>query len=181
MIEKANKIILKNPLKPLAKLQNELHDENIFLSDDKVYRLIIKIRNSLYPKDDEALALIDNITITYDDKLPKSKNLPFCLVNNKFINPIKNIFIDATFKVSPKNFFQLLNILVFIQDHNFVYPIMHVLMSNKSFISYQKILKDIKILADNYNINIDEKNIRFICDFEKSLIKAINIEFSKSK
>ena len=203
MIEKANKIIIKNSLKPIAKLQNELHDENIFLSDDKVYRLIIKIRNSLYPKDDEALALIDNITITYDDKLPKSKNLPFCLVNNKFINPIKNrvehyiifsskynmtflskasyIFIDATFKVSPKNFFQLLNILVFIQDHNFVYPIMHVLMSNKSFISYQKILKDIKIFSDNYNINIDEKNIRFICDFEKSLIKSINTEFSKSK
>lgn len=81
MIEKDNKIILKNPLKPLAKLQNELHDDNIFLTDDKVYRLIIKIRNSLYPKDDETLALIDNITITYDDKLPKSKNLPFCLEN----------------------------------------------------------------------------------------------------
>ena len=33
----------------------------------------------------------------------------------------------------------------------------------------------------NYNIDWEPNNIKFICDFEKSLIKAVNLEFPKSK
>ena len=54
-------------------------------------------------------------------------------------------------------------------------------MSNKSFIYYQKISKDKKFLIENYNIFWEEKKIRFVCDFEKSVIKTIKCEFSKSK
>ena len=47
--------------------------------------------------------------------------------------------------------------------------------------SYQKILKDIKLLIESYNISWDANNIKFIYDIEKSLIKAIKTEFNKSK
>ena len=203
LLDKAKKIIIKNPLKPLNKIQEELHLNDIFLKDDKVYRIITKLRNNNYPKDEDYLSQINNIRITYDEKIPNSKNLFFCHINFKFINPEKNrfeqyiiftsilnlkfltkatnIFIDATFKVAPKSFYQLLNILVHIEKESFTIPIIHVLMSNKSLLSYRKILNDIKILAENYNIDWEPNNIKFVCDFEKSLIKAVNLEFPKSK
>ena len=135
----------------------------IFLKDEKVNKLVTKIINSLYPIDDEFLTSINNIAITYYDKIPESKDLPFCYVNTKFINPIKNrleqyiiftskynlkflskashIFIDATFKVAPKNFYQLINTLVHIEKDKFAIPIVNVLMSNKSLYHIKKFLK----------------------------------------
>ena len=120
-------IIKNNPLKPLSYHQIKLHDENIFLKDDKVKGLISNIRDTLYPKDDEYLDNIINTTITFDDKVPDSKNLPFCQGVNKFYNPQKkrieeyiifttkyhlkilskatHIFIDATFKSAPPKFY----------------------------------------------------------------------------
>ena len=56
----------------------------------------------------------------------------------------------------------------------------HVLRTNKPFLSYQKILKDIKLLVENYIFSWDMNKVKFISDFEKSLIKAIKIEFKNS-
>ena len=36
-------------------------------------------------------------------------------------------------------------------------------------------------MVEYYNISFEKKNIRFVCDFEKSLIKAINTQLSESK
>jgi hypothetical protein len=55
--------------------------------------------------------------------------------NLKLLTKPSHIFIDATFKVAPNNFYQLLNILVHIEKDKFTIPIIHVLMSNKSFLS----------------------------------------------
>ena len=38
----------------------------------------------------------------------------------------------------------------------------HVLMTNKPFLSYQKILKDIKLLVENYNISWDMNKVKFV-------------------
>ena len=84
---KVKNIIKSNPLKPLSFHQIKLHEQNIYLKDDKVKRLIFNIRDTLYPKDDEYLDNIINITITFDEKVPDSKNLPFCQGFNKFYNP----------------------------------------------------------------------------------------------
>ena len=86
---KVKNIIKSNDLKPLSFLQIKLHEQNIYLKDDKVKRLIFNIRDTLYPKDDEYLDNIINITITFDEKVPDSKNLPFCQGFNKFYNPQK--------------------------------------------------------------------------------------------
>ena len=116
------------------------------------------------------------VTITIDEKLPNAQNIPFCPVFDKFLNPSKNnrlekfiiltiifhllflknsshIFIDATFKVAPKNYYQILNILIYEEKNSFIFPVAHIIMSNKSFLSYKKVFQDIKNLLNEYKIN----------------------------
>ena len=129
---KAYNIIAINPLKPLTFHKTKLLEINIHLKDDKIKRLIYKARNSLFPRDDEYICNLSNITITFDDNIPESQNIPFCQCINKFFNIIKNrieeyviftskyhlkllsngtqVFMGATFKIAPKHFYQLFNI-----------------------------------------------------------------------
>ena len=165
---KAYNIIAINPLKPLTFHKNKLQDMKINLKDDKINRLIYKARNSLYPRDDEYLSNLINITITFDDNTPDSQNIPYCQGINKFFYPNKNrieeyvifsskyhlillsngtqIFMDATFKVAPTNFYQLFNVLVYLEEEKICIPFVFVLMTSKSFLAYKKIFQDIKLL-----------------------------------
>lgn len=88
------------------------------------------------------------VTITIDEKLPNAQNIPFYPVFNKFLNPFKSnilekfiilttifhllylknsshIFIDATFKVAHKNYYHILNILIYDEKHSFIFPVAH--------------------------------------------------------
>ena len=204
MIREARKIIKANPLESLTYHKNKLEEYNIFFTDARINHLIYDIRNEIYPADEEILKNINQITITYDDKLPNSKNLPFCPVYNKFINHCKknrlesfiiitsffllkflmnisHLFIDATFKIAPKNYYQILNIIGYDKTKNFNMPVFHIIMSNKSFESYNKIFQEILNLLDEYKIKINFKNIIINCDFEKSLINAIRNNFKEIK
>jgi hypothetical protein len=204
IIKNAKDIILANPLAPLSYQKTKLNNVNIYLDDSKINHLINKVRNSIYPKNEEYLNNINNIRITFDEKVINSKNLPFCPINNKFVNISKNnrveeyiiitskfhlnflakvsyIFVDATFKIAPKNFYQVLNMLGYEEETNFTMPIAHVLMTNKSYLSYKKIFREIKDLIKQYNIDISFDRIIFKCDFEKSLLKSIREEFEKVK
>ena len=53
--------------------------------------------------------------------------------NLKILPLASYIFINATFKLAPKDFYQILNILIFIENDKFTMPVCHVLMTNKSF------------------------------------------------
>ena len=204
MIQKAEKLIKLNPLKPLSYHLIKLEENHILLDKKKINLLINKIKNSIYPKDTEFIQYINQIQITFDDNIDKAKNLNFCPIYTRFINPLKKnreekfiiftsifhlkflsdsnqIFVDATFKSSPNNFYQLLNIMAYNKNNNFFMPIAFILMSNKSLTSYEKIFDEIIFLLKVYKININFKNIRFLCDFEKSLLKAIRNKFNGSK
>ena len=67
---------------------------NLKISDSNINRLIYQIRNQIFPSDEDTLKYINNITITYDEKLLSSKDLPFCPVYNRFINPSKKIELN---------------------------------------------------------------------------------------
>ena len=203
IINKAKSIININPLKSLSYQQLKLHENNIHLSDNKVKNIIYNIRNSIFPKDDEYIMNINNIKITFDDKIPNSKNLPFCLNNTKFFNPQKNrieqfiiffskfqlkilteatnFFIDAIFKVAPKNFYQVLNILAYNDNTKFIALVCFILMTNKSYNSYIKIFQEIKFLLENYDLPWKYNDAKFMCDFEKSLMNSLKKEFKNSK
>lgn len=89
--------------------------------------------------------------------------------------------MDGTFKSTPKNYYQLFNIIAYIEQEKFYIPIAYILMKNKSFELYFKLLKEIKFHVKINNINVDFKNINFICDLERSLIKPIKEVFNKSR
>ena len=56
------------------------------ISDRQINRLIYQIKNQTFPSNNSILKYINNITITYDEKLLYSKDLSFCPVYNRFIN-----------------------------------------------------------------------------------------------
>lgn len=93
-------------------------------------------------------------TIDLDNNVKDGKNIPFCLSNTKIVNINKNkkkeqyiifstifqlklipkaktIFMDGTFKCTPKNFYRLFNIKAYLENENFYILIAYILMSNK--------------------------------------------------
>ena len=200
LLNNAKIIIKQNPLESLGYQKIKLEGNNIYISEDKIKRLLYQIRNELYIKDEELLKFINHITITFDKTIENSRNIPFVPVYDKFINVNKgnrqesfiivtsyfnlksftnasNIFIDATFKVAPKDFYQILNILTQDKDTKFIMPAAHIIMSNKSYYSYKKVFMEIKNLLNLYCIKYDFKDTIINCDFEKSLINSIREEF----
>ena len=122
-----------------------------------------KIRAEYYIKDKEYINLIYKETINYslsgkfitESFYFGSKNIynenknrleNYIILSSKtqlkFLENSKKIFIDCTFKCSPKEFYQVMNILVKPNDYNHIIPMCHVLMSNKSYISYINIFND---------------------------------------
>ena len=85
--------------------------------------------------------------------------------NLKFFSNCSHIFIDATFKVAPKKFYQVLNILVLDDADKFIMPIAHMIMTNKSYHSYNKVFNETKNLIDEYKINYNFENNIINCDF----------------
>ena len=143
---------------------------------------------------------INKITI----KLSSDKNTEqnFCPFKGEFINYKKNnklekfiifmsefqinlftnvseIFIDGTFKIVPKNWYQLLNIFGF-DDKNKIYtPLAYILLSSKNEELYNIVFAElIRIIKNNTNIKSFE-GVKIMTDFELSLRKSVknNFEF----
>ena len=89
-------------------------------------------------------------------------------------------FLDETFNISPKNWYQDLNILVY-KKNNIYLSLTNISMSHKSYELYNKIFKDllflfeqskIESLLKNINNNFDKPNILwYIWLFEKVYYK----------
>ena len=50
-------------------------------------------------------------------------------------------------------------------------------MSNKSYYVYNKVFQEILNLLEEYSLEVNFKDKIITCDFEKSLLKAIRINF----
>ncbi len=83
------------------------------------------------------------------------------------------LFIDATFKVAPKKYYQLLNILGYILSHKIYVPSAHIIMNSKTKFAYKHIFSYLKELLSDNNINANFENKIITTDYEKSLRKAI--------
>ena len=133
LIAAAKTIIIQNKEKSLGWHISNLKNLNIILSDNKVKRLVYDIKEAHFPKDEDFLKNISQIKIN-DKNNAKLVENNFLYEYSKHINPNNNnreekfiiyttifqlnklalsdlIFIDATFRTSPKHFYQMLNIL----------------------------------------------------------------------
>ena len=195
-------IIKSNPLKTLNTIKLELQNKNITINDITIKNYLEKIRNENFIKDKEYINLIYKEKInfvingkeTIENFYYGAKNIynkdkdrleNYIILSSgtqlKFLEKTNQIFIDCTFKSSPKNFYQIMNILVKPDNYNHIIPIIHVLMSNKSYYSYINIFSDIKLNVFIKNIKINWEKVYFIHDFEKGLVKSIEEYFPKSK
>ena len=74
--------------KPLEWHITNLQANHINLNKNKVKYLLYKNRNELFPKDKDFLNDIINNTINLEEN--GNKNIPFCYVNNTYLEKIKN-------------------------------------------------------------------------------------------
>lgn len=79
--------------------------------------------------------------------------------------------MDATFKSAPKHFYQIFNILVFIEEEKLCFPVVFALMASQLCLSYKKILQDIKLILNQNKIEWNYNKMGVAYDFEKSLLK----------
>lgn len=121
---------------------NNFKNNQINWKKNKIRRLLYAIRESTYPKDEIFLNSINLITIKLSDNI-ESKNEAFCLTKSEFINfkkknklekyiifgsefqlnfynEVQELFIDETFKICPKNYYQLVNIFGFNKKKIFI-------------------------------------------------------------
>ena len=173
-----------------------MKQNNIYIPVNTIKYNLQKFRELEFPNDSLFLLNLKNITINLDENISEFKNIPFCFQKENFLNPqkkfreksyilfttlwqlkliekSKQIFIDATFKISPKGYYQLLNIFANIDDNNLEIPLIHVLMTNKSYLSYKKVFGAINDILKELNFDNKFENKYFMTDFEKSLRRVI--------
>ena len=190
----AKQLINKNIDLPLSFHIKSLECNKIYIPKIKLKNLLQNIREESFPKDDEFLDRIDFIKIDLGNTL-ELKNLNFCHVKESFINgqtkklekivifttifqlkllsESEELFIDGTFKMSPENYCQILNIWGYLKNKNLYVPLIHSLMSSKSYIAYNKVFIHIKNLLTDNNIKVNFNDKTITTDYEKSMRKSI--------
>ena len=88
----------------------------------------------------------------------------------------KHLFIDATFSIAPKPFYQCLVVMLFDETLQIYIPILYILMTNKSQKMYRNALEWIFKLSGR---RIMPQTVS--CDFELGLINAIQGIFPYAK
>lgn len=88
-------------------------------------------------------------------------------------NDCDDYFADGTFKSAPKGWYQLFNIWGYKKSNDSYLPLANIIMSNKSYEIYDKIIKDFLNFFNNYNIIIDFSKKSIMTDYEHSLRASI--------
>ena len=79
------------------------------------------------------------------------------------------LFVDGTFKTSPRTFYQLLNIISYIPGKELIIPIFTAAITSKTEKIYRYTLIEFQKIIDNLNIKVDFNKIKFMMDFEVNL------------
>lgn len=194
---KIKKLIFTNNLIQKSKFSNMKFDEAIVSESNKLeestlknignidnlrdyYKKLRNIGKNQGINDNEALLNIFKFThdgrlfLRYDIKtLNNSRILIFFTdISINLIKRSKCLLADATFKLAPKNFSQILVIHVLFFGK--VLPICYAIMENKDMESY-------KLIFEKLTTHIGTFDGTFITDFELALVKSISILFPACK
>ena len=114
-----------------------------------------------------------------DDKnhfVSQKKNQEYYIYASNFqlkqFSLAQNLFIDATFKISPYGFEQILNFLVFNEYINQYISVCHVIMTHKSQLLYAAVFNSISSLLKSNNLELETKYV--MCDFEMGMRNAMS-------
>ena len=94
-----------------------------------------------------------------------------------YFSEISEIFIDGTFKVAPKNWYQLLNIFGYDKKHNIYMPLAFIILNTKSEEIYNEVFEKIIVLVKSNTSLKSFKDIKIMSDFEIGLRRAIKNKF----
>ena len=93
-----------------------------------------------------------------------------------YMTNAEHLFIDATFSVAPKPFYQCLVVMIFEETLQIYIPILYILMTNKSQKMYRNALEWVFKLSSR---RIKPRTVT--CDFELALINAVQSVFPYTK
>ena len=170
----------------------------IFWNTSKIRKLLYILREQKFPKEEEFLNSINSIKIKLSNT--EEKEEIFCIGKGTFVNfrkkkrlekyvifmsefqinffsQISEIFIDGTFKVAPKNWYQLLNIFGYDKTHKFFMPLAFIILSSKSEEIYNEVFYKIITLVKAHTDLKSFDKVKIMCDFEIGLRKAIKNNF----
>lgn len=195
LLDLAKKLI-KNKLKqPLSFHIQNLDNNKINISRNKIKNILQSLREEYFPKDVDFLEHIELIKIDLGDS-EETKNLIYCPGKESFINPKNNksenivffstlfqlkliskcneLFIDGTFKMAPKKYYQILNFWGLLPIKKIYVPLLHVLMTSKCTIAYSHVFNLLIQCLSDINIECDFSSKIITTDYEKSLRNSIN-------
>ena len=126
-----------------------LHKNKIFWNSKKIRKFVNNIIQENYLKDDIFINNIINSTIKFNeiennfcpskieffDTDTNKTEIILCFTTNFQINVIKEVnilFVDGTFKTSPRTFYQLLNIIGYIPGKELIIPIFTAAITSKT-------------------------------------------------
>ena len=195
--------IRENPLLEPRTVYAEMLKKYQRFKKKDVNKLIQQIRGEIFPKDSEKIlnAYYCQATDTSDPnynlfrahiKLPyfttdttnvSIKNQEFIILANKTMLKQLSLssqwFIDGTFKVAPKGYTQILNILVYLPHLSIFYPACQVFMTHKTEELYFMVLLTLKNICHQAKLRLEPRTI--MADFEKALQNAIKISFPEAE
>ena len=109
----------------------------------------------------------------------KDEDLIF-ITTSFLLNLIKEsnvLFFDGAFRSCPSSYYQIFFIIGHIKAKKISLLVLSVLMRYKNVISYVNLIKYLKLMLDEYNINIDSSKLYMMTNFEKYLLKALKKSF----
>jgi len=84
----------------------------------------------------------------------------------------RHLFLDATFKCTPKPFRQTLILMVFDEENGIFLPVMWILMTGQSEKEYEQALFNVKL-----KMNGKMNPLSITCDFEQAMMNALDSQF----
>ena len=181
-----------------------MKNNKIILKRDKVKYLLQKYREEKYESDSKYLEDISKINITLDETNVNMINVSLCYKYSNIINIEKKnildkyiifttnfqlnlakkctqVLVDGTFKCCPKGYYQVINVAGYYPELNAIIPLFMIPTTGKSYYLYKEIFQDIKNIYINTGHKIEDFPKDFMMDFEKSMIKAIKINFENAR
>jgi len=201
-IKVLERFIRKNPLLEPKIIKAEMLKQNQAFKNLQIIKTLQEIRNEIFPRDEEKVFTTFYCTALDSDehglnlfrghiKIPNltNKNVTtkgpqeaIILTNKPMLKQLSyssQWHLDATFKIAPKGFLQILNMIVYIPNLQIFFPVAHVIMTHKTKDLYSHVFQHLRLTAELNGFSLNPTLA--MCDFEQALRGGIQNVFPQVK